>query len=116
VVSTLESRKRYILAGNRAVKGIISIDEGASRALCQGGSLLPIGVTGVEGSFEAGDTVRLVSTGGKEIAVGMANYSMRDLKQIQRRHSDEIEKILGYTSGDEVIHHNNMILLQNCEG
>ncbi len=115
LVSTLESRKRYILAGNRAVKGVITIDDGAARALCQGGSLLPIGIINVEGSFEAGDTVRLVSAAGKEIATGLVNYNARDTRQIQRHHSDEIEKLLGYTSGDEVIHHNNMILLKNCE-
>jgi glutamate 5-kinase len=115
-VSTMESRKRYILAGNRSVKGVVTIDEGAGRALCQGSSLLPIGVTSVEGAFEPGDTVRLMSVSGKEIAIGLVNYGSRDLKQIQRRHSDEIENLLGYTFGDEVVHRNNMILLQNCEG
>jgi glutamate 5-kinase len=89
----------------------LHVDAGAARAIVKGGSLLPIGITRVEGSFESGDTVKVVSPTGKEIALGLINYESRDLALICGHQSAEIETILGYTLGDEVIHHNNMILL-----
>jgi len=110
VASALESRKRFILSGGRAA-GAARVDEGAARALRQGGSLLPVGVTGVEGSFERGDTIHVVEADGHELARGLANYSAVDLARICRRRSDEIETILGYDYGDEVIHRNDLVLL-----
>jgi glutamate 5-kinase len=110
VVTKLESRKRYILAG-RNTAGMLVIDDGAVHALAQGGSLLPVGVIRVEGDFERGDTVRVSASAGKEIAVGLVNYPAKDLTSLCRRQSSEIESILGYTLGDEVIHRNNMFLL-----
>ena len=77
----------------------------------QGGSLLAVGVRKVEGSFERGDTVRAVALDGREIALGLVNYSSKDLGVLGGHQSTEIETLLGYTFGDEVIHHNNMVLL-----
>jgi glutamate 5-kinase len=110
VVTKLESRKRYLLTGSRAI-GVITIDEGAAHALNQGGSLLPVGVTEISGKFDRGDTVRVKDTNGKEIAIGLVNYPAKDLNRLCRRQSNEIEPILGYTFGDEVIHRNNLLLL-----
>jgi len=110
VVNRMESRKRYILVGRRA-PGMVYIDQGATEALLQGGSLLPVGVTRVDGKFERGDSVRVVSHTGAEVAVGLVNYSARDLSELSGHHSAEIEQVLGYTFGDEVIHRNNLILL-----
>jgi glutamate 5-kinase len=110
LVSTIESRKRYLLAGKRT-SGLLHIDGGAANALGQGGSLLAVGVRKVEGSFERGDTVRAVALDGKEIALGLVNYSSKDLAVLGGHQSTEIETLLGYTFGDEVIHHNNMVLL-----
>jgi glutamate 5-kinase len=110
VVSTLESRKRYILAGKRS-SGALRIDDGAAQALARGGSLLPVGVREVVGSFEHGDTVRVTTLSGREVALGLVNYSARDLAVLCGHQSAEIEGLLGYTFGDEVIHRNNMILL-----
>lgn len=110
VVDRVESRKRYIMSGRRA-PGQLSVDEGAVLALRQGGSLLAIGMAQISGTFERGDTVRVLEENGREIARGMVNYSSRDLVQITRRRSDEIESILGYNYGDEVIHHNDLVLL-----
>lgn len=109
-VNTLEARKRYILAGSR-VSGEIRIDAGAARALKRGGSLLPAGVVTVNGAFERGDTVRISAADGKPLAVGLAGYGSEDLTRLCGCQSKEIETILGYTFGDEVIHRNNMILL-----
>ena len=110
IATSLESRKRYILSARRA-PGLLSIDEGAVLALQKGGSLLPIGTTNVSGMFERGDTVRVAREDGSEIARGIVNYGSRDLAQIVKRPSDEIEAILGYHFGDEVIHRNDLVLL-----
>jgi glutamate 5-kinase len=109
IASAVESRKRYILAGETF--GKVVVDEGANKALRRGGSLLPVGVTSVEGSFDRGDTVRVVDPNGREIARGIANYSADDLTRIGRRHSEEIEALLGYNYGDEVIHRNDLVLI-----
>jgi glutamate 5-kinase len=111
VASAVESRKRYLLAGGRA-RGRLYVDDGAVQALQQGSSLLPIGVSSVEGKFQRGDTVNVANASQHDIARGMVNYTSDDLARICRRHSDEIEAILGYMYGDEVIHRNNMVLLR----
>jgi glutamate 5-kinase len=109
IASAVESRKRYILAGETF--GKLTVDEGAAKALRRGGSLLPVGVTAVEGSFERGDTVRVSDSNGHDIARGIANYSAEDLTRIGRHRSEEIEALLGYNYGDEVIHRNDLVLL-----
>jgi glutamate 5-kinase len=108
--SAVESRKRYILSARRA-PGILTVDEGAAKALRRGGSLLPVGLVTVSGAFERGDTVRVLDPSEKEIARGIVNYPSRDLSQLARRRSEEIESILGYNFGDEIIHHNNLVVL-----
>jgi glutamate 5-kinase len=110
VASAMESRKRYLLAGGRA-HGRLYVDNGAAQALQQGGSLLPVGVRQVEGKFQRGDTVNVADADQRDIARGMVNYASEDLTRICQRHSEEIEAILGYVYGDEVIHRNNMVLL-----
>jgi glutamate 5-kinase len=110
VATFLESRKRYILAGGRA-GGKICVDDGAVRAITRGGSLLPVGVVGIEGEFERGDSVRVHSSGDHEVARGLVNYSSLDLSRICGQHSEAIESILGYVYGDEVIHRSNMVVL-----
>lgn len=110
VATAVESRKRYILSARRA-PGVVTIDVGAVAALRRGGSLLAVGVMEVGGKFERGDTVRVADPDGNEIGRGIVNYAGRDLKRILHRRSDEIEGILGYHYGDEVIHHNDLVLL-----
>jgi glutamate 5-kinase len=87
------------------------VDEGAAQAMRRGGSLLPVGVTGVEGKFERGDTVRVASPDKGEIARGLVNYASADLERILGVQSDAIESTLGFFYGEEVIHRNNMVLL-----
>jgi glutamate 5-kinase len=110
LATSIESRKRYILSARRA-PGILSVDEGAAKALNRGGSLLPIGITAISGMFERGDTVRVAGPDSIEIARGIVNYNSRDLIRIIRRPSEEIESILGFHFGDEIIHHNDLVLL-----
>jgi len=110
VVSAVEARKRYILSARRA-PGLLTVDEGAARALQRGGSLLAVGLAAVSGKFERSDVVRVVDSDGRELARGISNYASDDLARILRHRSDEIEAILGYHYGDEVIHRNDLVLL-----
>ncbi len=105
----LENKKRWIAYGS-AVQGRIVVDEGAAKALLHNGkSLLPSGITGVEGGFEVGNTVSVVDPQGREIARGIVNYAARDIERIKGIHSREIKEILGHQDYDEVIHRNNLV-------
>ncbi len=110
VLNQLEARKRYILAGN-ARRGAVVVDRGAEKALMGGSSLLPAGISAVEGDFERGDTVHIHSLAQRELALGISNYSSRDLVKCLGCQSSEIENRLGYTYGDEAIHRNNLVMM-----
>jgi glutamate 5-kinase len=106
-----ENRKRWILAGPKPV-GLVVIDDGAVRALCERGrSLLPAGIVAVEGKFERGDTVTIVDEQRRELARGLTAYGSNDLRQIAGAKSHEINERLGYTYGEEAIHRNNLVVL-----
>ena len=109
-VNKVESRKRFMLAG-AATRAAIYADEGAVAALKRGGSLLPVGISAVQGKFSRGDIVRVKGADEKPVAVGMVSYSSRDIQTIMRHRSREIKTLLGYAYGEEVIHHNNMTVL-----
>jgi glutamate 5-kinase len=109
LVTHIESRKRYILAGR--ARGVLGVDEGAAVALQKGSSLLPVGVLEVRGAFERGDAVRVAGPAGQEIARGLGNYAAADLRRIQGGRSETIEKTLGYVYAEEVIHRDNLILI-----
>jgi glutamate 5-kinase len=107
----LENRKRWILAGPKAA-GQLVVDAGAVQALVANGrSLLPAGITAVQGSFRRGDTVSILSPTHKEVARGISRYSSHDLTQIQGCQSNEISQRLGYAYGPVVVHRNDLILL-----
>jgi len=107
----LENRKRWIFGGTTP-GGRLEVDAGAARALVEkGGSLLPAGITRVEGSFERGDTVLISGPKGKELARGIVRYGSADLAQILGLRSDQIQERLGYTAGAAAVHRNDMILL-----
>jgi glutamate 5-kinase len=110
IASALESRKRYILAGRAA--GRVEVDAGAAQALRSGKSLLPVGVVRVEGKFERGDSVRVIDPPGRELACGLVNYASADLARLCGQQSEAIETILGFAYGEEVIHRNNLVMLE----
>jgi glutamate 5-kinase len=110
VATSVESRKRYILTGGRDT-GAVWIDSGAVQALARGSSLLPVGIQSVDGTFERGDSIRVLDPAGKEIARGITNYGSSDLARIKGRRSEEIESLLGFDFGDEVIHRNDLVTL-----
>ncbi len=95
-------------------KGQVVLDAGAVAALTQDGrSLLPVGITGVSGSFQEGDCVVCLDPKGREVAVGLCNYSCKDLEKITGRRSGEISSIIEKDSfKEEVIHRDNMITLK----
>ena len=111
LITKLESRKRYMLAESRHNGGWIQLDKGAVSALRDGGSLLPVGIIKAAGNFMRGDIVRLKDEQQKEFALGMINYSYDDLVKIMGLQSQEIESVLGYNYGIEVVHHNNLLFL-----
>jgi glutamate 5-kinase len=111
VVDSMESRKRFMLAGAVQDAAII-IDAGAERAIKMGGSLLPVGITDIYGDFERGDIVHVCGKKNKEYAIGLVNYSSKDANKIKGKQSSEIESVLGFAFGEEVIHHNNMAVLR----
>ncbi|GAL12589.1 glutamate 5-kinase [Vibrio astriarenae] len=108
----LENRKRWILAGP-SITGDIVVDQGAVNALNKSGSsLLAKGVTSVKGSFSRGDVARVISTNGELIAKGIVSYSSQDLGKIIGQHSKDFISILGYDYGAEVIHRDDLVLIQ----
>ena len=91
-------------------EGVLVIDEGAARALSEGKSLLPAGIRQVDGRFERGDVVVVKNRDGREIARGLAAYGASDAERIAGKRSLEIEAVLGYRGGDEMIHRDELAL------
>ena len=109
--SPVAARKLWI-AGTLRPAGAIAIDAGALRALREGKSLLPAGVVRALGRFDRGDTVSVLGPNGMEIARGITAYSDADAARIMGRKSSEIERILGYRGRDEMIHRDDLAILQ----
>ena len=108
-VAPLTARKRYI-AGSLNPAGSLVLDNGARRALAHGKSLLPAGVTAVEGDFRRGDAVVVRALDGAEVARGLTAYSAADARRIIGHKSREIEAILGYRGREELIHRDDLVL------
>ncbi len=106
------ARKRWI-AAMLDPQGRLSVDEGASRALASGRSLLPAGVVAIKGQFSKGDAVAIVNGKGDEIGRGLVAYDIDEARKIAGRKSAEIETILGYRGRDELVHRDDMVLKGN---
>lgn len=110
-IPILAARKQW-LADYLQVRGTITLDDGAVKALTtHGKSLLPIGVIKVNGNFERGEAVSCLNQQGHELARGLINYSAKETQQILQKPSKEIENILGYVDEAELIHRDNLALL-----
>jgi len=103
------ARKRWI-AGTLEPKGAFTVDQGAADALASGKSLLPAGVTRVEGHFERGDAVIIRNGAGLEIGRGLTAYDHEETQAIIGRKSGEIAEVLGYFRRAELIHRDDMVL------
>ncbi len=103
------ARKQW-LAGVLEVSGELRLDDGAARALLDGGSLLPVGLVEVVGSFRRGDVVTLVNAAGAEIGRGLAEYSNTEATQLIGCHSENIEARLGYRGRTVMIHRDQLVI------
>ncbi len=108
----LQFRKRWLAFGAR-IAGKIVVDEGCAKAVRKAGgcSILPAGITDVEGEFEAGNTISVVNKNGHELARGLTNYSSEELDMIKGAKTSEIENLLGHKHFDEVIHRDDLVIL-----
>jgi len=105
-----QARKQW-MADHLQLRGAVMVDPGAvSKVQDEGKSLLPIGMTAVEGEFSRGDVIAIKGPDGREIARGLANYSSPEARLICRQSSAQFEKLLGYTGESEMIHRTNLVL------
>lgn len=111
-----DGRRRWIGLAAKA-KGRVVIDAGAAKALCsRGASLLPSGITSVEGAFEQGEVVEVRDDAGKPLAKGLSAYSSAEIERIRGKKASEIVKVLGYSHCDEVIHRDDLLLAEKGAG
>jgi len=105
-----QARKQW-MADHLQLRGAVLVDEGAALKLrTEGKSLLPIGMTAVEGDFSRGDVIAVRDTTGAEIARGLANYASAEARLLCRKPSSEFERLLGYTAEAEMVHRDNLVL------
>jgi glutamate 5-kinase len=107
--SPITARKRWI-AGAVKPAGSVTVDDGAAGALARGKSLLPAGVTAVDGAFERGDAVIIRMRDGRRIGSGLIAYSAADARLIIGHKTREIEALLGYRGRNEMIHRDDLVL------
>lgn len=105
------ARKRWI-AGQLQTRGTLVLDDGAVRVLRNSGkSLLPVGVKAVKGKFTRGDMVVCTTASGEEVARGLVNYNAEEARKIIGRPSSDILSLLGYKDDDELVHRDNLVLM-----
>jgi glutamate 5-kinase len=103
------ARKKWI-AGSLEPRGTLTIDAGAVAALRRGNSLLPVGVTRIEGAFARGDAVIIRGPDGVEIGRGLCAYDAEDAQKIRGRSSSEIDAILGFSGRTEIVHRDDLVV------
>jgi glutamate 5-kinase len=105
-----QARKQWI-ADHLQLRGSVTVDPGAVTKLREDGkSLLPIGMTSVDGDFSRGDVIAIRDAAGVEMARGLANYASSEARLICRKPSSEFEKLLGYVAEPEMVHRDNLVL------
>lgn len=105
-----QARKQW-MADHLKMRGSVMVDAGAAAKVSDGGkSLLPIGMTAVQGEFSRGDVIAILTADAAEIARGLSNYSSAEARLICRKSSNEFERLLGYTGEPEMVHRTNLVL------
>lgn len=105
-------RKRWLGFFSK-ISGALIVDDGAAEALCKRGkSLLPSGVIAVRGDFHRGDSVEIISTNRNVIARGLVNFDAKDCLSLCGKHSEEVVAIMGKEAEIEVIHRDNLVLIE----
>ena len=106
-----QARKQWMV-DHLKLRGAVLVDEGAAAKLrTEGKSLLPIGMTAVEGDFSRGDVIAVRDTAGSEIARGLANYASAEARLLCRKPSAEFQNLLGYMAEPEMVHRDNLVLM-----
>jgi glutamate 5-kinase len=106
-----QARKQWMV-DHLQLRGSVTIDDGALAKLSlEGKSLLPIGMTAVQGDFSRGDVIAIRAADGREIARGLANYASAEARLLCRKPSTDIEALLGYVAEPEMVHRDNLVLL-----
>jgi glutamate 5-kinase len=115
--ATRMQARKYWLRHAPAASGCISVDAGAAHALAGGrASLLPGGIAGAQGEFQRGDLVEIVDAGGKAVARGLSQYAAGEVRRLAGRHSRDIEAVLGYSYGNEVVHRDDLVAIETAGG
>ena len=109
-ISNLDARKKWIISSLFSAAKIY-IDQGASKALKSGKSLLPSGVIKVAGTFKKGDNILIVDNNGVDIARALSSFTSNEIDKIKGLQSNQIENILGYSSKSEIIHKDDIVIL-----
>ncbi|MDR2334889.1 MAG: glutamate 5-kinase [Burkholderiaceae bacterium] len=108
-----QARKQW-MADHLQMRGYVTVDAGAAAKLKGSGkSLLPIGMVAVEGDFVRGDVIGIRGEAGEEIARGLANYASAEARLLCRKPSSEFEHLLGYAAEPEMVHRDNLVLIQH---
>lgn len=111
-LTPIVSARKAWLSDHLQVRGSVTIDAGAFRALVgDGKSLLPVGVVSVSGEFERGEVVSICTGAGEEIGRGLVNYASSEARLIKGVPSNDIERILGFIDEPELIHRDNLVLV-----
>ena len=106
-----QARKQW-MADHLQLRGAVVVDDGAAAKLrSEGKSLLPIGMTAVEGDFSRGDVIAVRDAAGSEIARGLANYASAEARLLCRKPSAEFQNLLGYMAEPEMVHRDNLVLM-----
>lgn len=106
----VSSRKRW-LGFTARPKGVFRLDSGARKAVLDGKSLLPVGVTAVEGEFGKGDVVSLLDADGVEVARGLSNYASTTAVRVQGLQTERIAAVLGRVPYSELVHRDNLVVM-----
>ena len=106
----LRTRKSWLAFGQRLM-GELSVDEGCILAMRRGASLLAVGVTDVYGEFSAGDTIRVLSPDGQEIARGITAYDAADIARLMGHQTADFPTLIADAAHEEIIHRDNMVLM-----
>ena len=109
-ISNLDARKKWIISSLTS-SAKIYIDQGASKALRSGKSLLPAGIIRIEGSFKKGDNIIIVDNNNIDIARALSSFTSEEIDKIKGLQSNQIEKILGYASKSEILHKDDIVIL-----
>ena len=109
-ISNLDARKKWIIS-SLSSSAKIYIDQGASKALKTGKSLLPAGITKVSGNFKKGDNILIVDNNNVDIARALSSFSSNEIDKIRGLQSNQIENILGYASKSEIVHKDDIVII-----